>query len=179
MSIIESQEYSEEALNKIVKDLVRPNGAVLASVKTWAVNHNVKTIGSPFEADWQLAYMFNNKSIDYVLSNDGDIVAYGASVMKNLNIATGTTDVFEWSHLKEMMLAEFEDKWREVKDVNLQILHICSFCALLGNDYLEAPANFGEKSVITMFRESWFSAETRRDLLVALETGGVKCAKGY
>ena len=50
-------ERSEEALIKIVNDIVLPNGATMAYVKTWANNHNVRCMGSPFEADWQLAHV--------------------------------------------------------------------------------------------------------------------------
>ena len=41
MTFIEAHNYSEEALIKIVNDIVWPNGATLAYVKTWANNHNV------------------------------------------------------------------------------------------------------------------------------------------
>ncbi len=34
---IEGISYSEEALNKILKEIVRPNGAVVASVRRWAL----------------------------------------------------------------------------------------------------------------------------------------------
>ncbi len=65
--------------------------------------------------------------------------------MKNIDIQSGTVEIFEWSHITEIKLAEFEDQWKEVRDKDLQILHICSFCALLGNDHLETPHNFDFK----------------------------------
>ena len=175
---IGANKYSEDALDKILKDLVRPNGPVLASVKCWADKHNVKCIGSPFEADWQLAHLFQKKAIDYVLSSDGDIIVYGATIIKNVDFKKGTVEVFNWAHIIEFMLDQFGESWSAIKNTDVQIFHVYSFCALLGCDYLDAPTNFGPKTVISKFKECWFgevSARTR--LLDDLETGGVKCNK--
>ena len=108
-AFIEASNYSEEELNKLLKEIVRPNGAVLASIKNWAVKHNINCIGSPFEADWQLAYLYHAKEIDYVLSYDGDIVVYGATIIKNIDFKKGTVEVYSWSNVCELMIAEFGD----------------------------------------------------------------------
>jgi exonuclease-1 len=40
---------------------------------------NIKFIVAPFEADSQLAYMYHSKQIDYIMSEDSDLVAYGCN----------------------------------------------------------------------------------------------------
>ena len=114
-----------------------------------------------------------------MLSSDGDIIVYGATIIKNIDMKKGTVEVFNWNSITELMLAEFGADWAAVKDTDLQILHIYSFCALLGCDYLDAPTNFGSKTVVSKFKQHWFrDARSRNSLLTALEAGGMKCVKG-
>ena len=52
-------------------------------------------IVAPYEADSQLAYMFHNKEIDFVLSEDSDMVAYNCTkIIKTLR-KFGDCDYFE------------------------------------------------------------------------------------
>ena len=46
-------------------------------------------VGSPFEADHQLALLSNQGIIDYVHTNDSDLIVLGADVVLNLNKKNG------------------------------------------------------------------------------------------
>lgn len=38
---------------------------------------NVKFVVSPYESDAQLAHLYNQKMIDFVITEDSDLLAYG------------------------------------------------------------------------------------------------------
>ena len=95
--------YSENSLNKILKNLVAPSPAVFAAVREWALKCNITCYSAPFEADWQLGYLFNEKIIDFALSKDGDILVHGVTVMKELNISKGEALLYKFSDLQGMM----------------------------------------------------------------------------
>ena len=69
---------------------------------------------------------------DFVLSSDGDLVLYGASLIKSIDFSKGKVEVYSWKHVLDLMQSLFINLWDDVKDADLQILHICSFAIFLG-----------------------------------------------
>ncbi len=53
---------------------------------------------APYEADSQLAYMFHSKKVDYIISEDSDMMVYDCfRVIKGLK-NSGKCDVLEYKH---------------------------------------------------------------------------------
>ena len=55
---------------------------------------------APYEADSQLAYMFQNKQIDIVFSEDSDLVAFGVTEIARQLKMNETIKYFSFSNLK-------------------------------------------------------------------------------
>ena len=56
---------------------------IKSSLKT-KFKEQIIFIGSPFEADHQLASLFNQEIIDYVFTNDSDLSVLGTDVILNM-----------------------------------------------------------------------------------------------
>ena len=106
---------------------------VISSLKK-SFGDKVVMIGSPFEADHQLATLFHLNIIDYVYSNDSDLSCCGADLITNLKL-NGKCWYMPFNKLiTERLPTLFKTT---VKPWNHAILsYVCSY---LGNDYLEKP----------------------------------------
>ena len=52
--------------------------------------HNIQFIVAPYEADVQLAYLWETKKVDFVITEDSDLLAYGVgSVFYKYDMSTG------------------------------------------------------------------------------------------
>ena len=52
--------------------------------------HNIQFVVAPYEADIQLAYMWEQKQIDFVITEDSDLIAHGVgSCFYKYDMGTG------------------------------------------------------------------------------------------
>lgn len=70
------EKYSKELSNTVVYFFI-----------DFLRQQNYKYIIAPYESDPQLYYLYQSKQIDYIYSEDSDIVAYGTKhVIRNLKL---------------------------------------------------------------------------------------------
>jgi 5'-3' exonuclease len=92
---------------------------------------------APYEADAQLAYLARTGKVQYVFSEDADLIAYGCPrVLLKVNWATGEADLFEQSSLTEATAASrsapLPKLLRKWSDTGAEMLE--AYCVLQGND---------------------------------------------
>ena len=86
---------------------------------------------APYEADPQLAYLSRKGLIDFVLTEDSDLLVFGAkNILSKFNIEKQSNECELIVHDDIFKINKFcgwsEEKW-------------ISFCILLGCDYVDKP----------------------------------------
>jgi exonuclease-1 len=95
---------------------------------------------APYEADAQLAFLSLNKSIDFVISEDSDLLTYGCQrVLYKLDAKTGRGI--------EISLSDVFNKFPILTGDNFQL-----FCILCGCDYLPALPKMNPKKSYTFIQ---------------------------
>ena len=107
----------------------------------------VQYIVAPYEADSQLAYLFQAKKIDFVLTEDSDLLAFGV-----------TKVFFKMNHQGQGVEIDLENlnqcsnfKMKEGADFNMDML--LKVCILNGCDYLESVKGVGFKTALKLVKE--------------------------
>ena len=141
---IKRREYEKEAENLLKINNIY--GAIYKKIEAFDVtpefayefmkilkNHNVEYYVSPYEADAQLAYLSNINYIDFIITEDSDLLAYGCKcvlfklgTLKNEPIDVG--EEILWDNIKNS---------KEIKFKNFSKDKFLSFCILCGCDYLK------------------------------------------
>ena len=100
--------------------------------------YNIEYYVAPYEADAQLAYLSYINYVDFIITEDSDLVAYGCKCvlyklgsLKNEPLDVGEEILYEnVKHCKEIRFKNFtEDKF-------------LNFCILVGCDYLKISSKF-------------------------------------
>ncbi|XP_077864746.1 uncharacterized protein LOC144350428, partial [Saccoglossus kowalevskii] len=101
-------------------------------------NHNVDYIVAPYEADAQMAYLCMSRKVEGVITEDSDVLVYGASkVFTKTDIDSNTAFLIEASKLDQCFNV---DNWTFLKFIYI--------CILAGCDYLESIPSIGIKRAI-------------------------------
>lgn len=99
---------------------------------------NVKYIVAPYEADAQLAYLGRNNQVDYVITEDSDLLAYGCPRV-----------IFKLDKMEkgQGMLVELDKlgKCKELSFKNWKLTEFRTLCILCGCDYLDNIPGVGLK----------------------------------
>ena len=113
---------------------IRPDmiSTIITSLRE-AFKDKVFFIGAPFEADHQLGYLFKQHIIDYVFTVDGDIMAFGADVIKSLD-SKGNCKLVEFEAILKDVPKALNIQATISKMTLLQLHHLACF---LGNDYID------------------------------------------
>ena len=141
---IKRKEYEKEA-----EELLNMNniyGAILKKVEAFDVTpefayefmkilkaYSVEYYVAPYEADAQLAYLSHINYIDFIITEDSDLLAYGCKcvLFKLGNLKDEPNDVGEeilWENIKNC---------KEIRFKNFNKDKFLSFCILCGCDYLK------------------------------------------
>ena len=104
------------------------------------IAENVPYIIAPYEADAEIAYLSRANLVDFVITEDSDLIAYGCSNilfkldMKGMGMQFNRNDLFSES----LGLNEFSEEM------------ILAFCILLKCDYLNNPKGWGWKRIFPL-----------------------------
>ena len=141
---IKRKEYEKEAENMLKMNNIY--GAIYKKIEAFDVtpefayefmkilkNYNIEYYVAPYEADAQLAYLSNINYIDFIITEDSDLLAYGCKcvLFKLGNLKNEPIDVGEeilWENIKNS---------KEIKFKNFSKDKFLSFCILCGCDYLK------------------------------------------
>ena len=108
---------------------------------------NVEFIVAPYEADSQLAYMYHTKEIDYILSEDSDLVAYGCTKIIRCLKKDGSCKMLNWDKKPPKSNASLRS-FMELSEENRT-----KCCILAGCDYLSNIKGLGFGSIVKIFEE--------------------------
>lgn len=114
---------------ELMKRCVSVTPEILHSVLRLLRAHNIEFIVSPYEADAQLYFLQRTKYVDYILTEDSDLIVYGA---------TNILYKFDGSHVEEYD----SSKLHLCKDKYFQE-NIMEICILSGCDYLDSIKGVG------------------------------------
>ena len=142
--LLKRQEYERESEN-----LLRMNniyGAINKKIESFDVtpefayyfmkilnNYNIEYFVAPYEADAQLAYLSYINYVDFIITEDSDLVAYGCKcVLYKLGfLKDNPPDVGE-----EILYENIKDS-KELKFRNFSQDKFLNFCILMGCDYIK------------------------------------------
>jgi len=140
---------TEELLNKqkeiklkkgnVMKQTVSINKDIIKDCKEILDLFNVKYIEASEEADTQLAYMTKNNLVDYVISEDMDLLTFGC-----------TNLIRNYSGKKDIKLIKLEDILEETELNQEQFVELC---ILLGCDYLDTIPGIGFNKAYTLLKK--------------------------
>ena len=141
---IKRKEYEKEAENML--NMYNTYGAIRKKIEAFDVTpefayefmkilqaYNVEYYVAPYEADAQLAYLSKINYVDFIITEDSDLVAYGCKcvLFKLGSLKDQPIDVGEeilWENIKNC---------KEIKFKNFSKDKFLSFCILCGCDYLK------------------------------------------
>ena len=98
-------------------------------------NYSIEYYVAPYEADAQLAYLSYINYVDFIITEDSDLVAYGS---KCVLYKLGTLKD-ESPDVGEEILYENVKDCKEIKFKNFSEDKFLNFCILVGCDYLKIP----------------------------------------
>ena len=141
---IKRKEYEKEAENML--NMYNTYGAIRKKIEAFDVtpefayefmkilqNYNVEYYVAPYEADAQLAYLSHINYVDFIITEDSDLLAYGCNcvLFKLGSLKDQPNDMGEeilWENIKNC---------KEIKFKNFSKDKFLSFCILCGCDYLK------------------------------------------
>eukprot|EP01084_Bolivina_argentea_P207416 353884_1 len=142
---------------KYAKQAVRITSDMVTKFIKLCIKNDIKYVCAPYEADAQLAYLYKTGSIDFVISEDSDLLVYGVKQVLykfNLNgygdfidMNKITTYVIESKDSGQSDLCAFLKQYPEHK--NLVYISVLSGC-----DYLDNLPGIGLKTAIKLFTEN-------------------------
>lgn len=108
------------------------------------IAHNISYIVAPYEADAELAYLSRMNLVDFVITIDSDLIAFGCSkILFDLNNQGAG---FEFSR-KDLFLSESLSFTQFTEEMAL------CFFILLGCDYLKNPKQWGWKRLFPIIEK--------------------------
>eukprot|EP00835_Amoeboradix_gromovi_P001027 NODE_40_length_29852_cov_0.370215.p6 type:complete len:422 gc:universal NODE_40_length_29852_cov_0.370215:26132-27397(+) len=127
-----------DTARKNMQSAVKVNSLHVLAVQKELKIHGIKFIVAPFEADAQLSYLCINKYVDYVITEDSDLLVYGCPkiIYKLDKIQQGQGILVELKDLGNVKEMNFKNWTRN---------EFRTFCILCGCDYLDNIKNIGPK----------------------------------
>ena len=107
------------------------------------LSRNIRYIVAPYEADAELAYLSRNHLIDFVITEDSDLLPLGCERvvfkldMEGIGDEVCREDIF----CSDSLFADFTEPM------------FLSICILAGCDYLKNPPGYGLKQLAPLVRE--------------------------
>jgi len=135
---------------------VRTTKEMLKGFIDLCVENAVKFVCSPYEADAQLGYMYKHNQIDFVISEDSDLILYGVrEVFYKLDVNGGGNG--HYLNLDEIRnYRPPRDVKKSAKSMDLclflkrypDLLEMIHVCVLSGCDYLNSLPGIGLKTAV-------------------------------
>lgn len=137
----------QEESTKIFKRTLKIKPIMVNSLIEILRKMNINFIVSPYEADAQLAFLYQTHQIDFAITEDADLIPFGvkhigykidqAGSINYLDL-TDTPSISELTPIAQFIL-------------NVNRLKLVQFCVLLGCDYLESPKGLGMHNCYNYF----------------------------
>jgi flap endonuclease-1 len=137
--LLDKQKELKIKKGNIMKQTVSINKDIINDCKEILDLFNVKYIEASEEADTQLAYMTKNNLIDYVISEDMDLLTFGCTKL-----------IRNYSGKKDIKLIKLEDILDETELKQEQFVELC---ILLGCDYLDTIPGIGFNKAYTLIKK--------------------------
>jgi len=107
-------------------------------------------VDSPSEADAQLGYLYKNGIIDYVITEDSDIIIYGANkIIRNFKSSALTCDLLNMDIFYEK--------------TNITQKNLAQIAIILGCDYYPGIKGVGQKRIIKMIEDNNINIDNECD----------------
>jgi len=143
---IKRKEYLKESENMLKMNNIY--GAIFKKIESFDVTpefayefmkilkqYKIEYYVAPYEADAQLAYLSYINYVDFIITEDSDLIAYGCNcVLFKLGSLKN-----ELSDVGEEILYENLKKSKEIRLKNFSKDKFLNFCILCGCDYLKIP----------------------------------------
>lgn len=136
--IMELLTYNVGRAKELMKQCVSINEEMLSEIISMLKREKIEYIISPYESDAQLTYLQKTGYVDYVMTEDSDLIVFGCDKM--LYKFDGTT-VHEFNRSKLIKHDDFLNKY--IKEI----------CILSGCDYLPSVKGIGLISAIKLIKK--------------------------
>ncbi|CAD5215080.1 unnamed protein product [Bursaphelenchus okinawaensis] len=123
----------EEAYKVFRQGIGVPKEIQDEAIRHFKEHNNVKVIISPHESDAQLAFMIQNDIVDLVVTEDSDLIVFGASKILFKLKENGTGTLFEQEKLPRCMCLSLSK--------NFKMETFRRMCIMSGCDYLPSGLN--------------------------------------
>ena len=139
------QEKDLQNALKFAKRAIFLNESEIENAKTMLKLSGIPLYESPIEADPLLCFLERSKQVDFVISSDSDLLAYGiGGILRREAIASkdAKSDTFEFSSLAKVL-----------ENLEFDLDQFTDFCILLGTDFNLAAWRLGPVTAFKMMKE--------------------------
>ncbi|MAG53011.1 MAG: flap endonuclease-1 [Nanoarchaeota archaeon] len=145
------EEDDVEAMGKYSKQTVRMSSEIVNESKELLKAMGLPVIQAPSEADAQMAFMAEQKKVDYVASSDADILLYGApKVITNLTLSQrrklpGGATVKTTPEVVELS--------KVLNELGIDRDKLIALSILVGTDYNKGVFRVGPKTALKLVKQ--------------------------
>lgn len=138
----EAVRYFQRAVS-LTPDMVRSFIAVLKEAQ-------VEFVVAPYEADAQISYLYRNGLVDFCISEDSDLLAFGCERVFFKMDRTGNGRAVDLVAIKQQTLTSLEPKDKKCLNhlKSFSALQFLQVCILAGCDYLPSAPGIGLKTAV-------------------------------
>lgn len=115
---------------------------------------NVQFVVAPYEADAQLAYLYQKKKIDFVITEDSDLLAFGVQKVLFKMDLTGSGIEVDMSHLEQCDSFRISPSRKCSQATVFSQEMFLKTCILNGCDYIESVKGVGFKKALKLMKEN-------------------------
>lgn len=124
---------------EMMQRCVQITGDIMAGVVELLKKENIEFVISPYESDAQLTYLQRIGYIDYILTEDSDLILYGS---------TNILYKYDLSYVHEYQKEKLQNAWSSFFAEN-----IVDICILSGCDYLDGLDGVGIKTACRLLEK--------------------------
>lgn len=131
----------EQDINKLEKKCVQFSKEIVKNLIDFFEMCGIPVIQENYESDWILAQLSKNKLVDYVLSEDSDLLVFGAEkIMKNFCILEESFNIYE--------------RQKILDSLHIEQTEFIDLCILAGCDYAPKIKNINTVKALELISEN-------------------------
>jgi len=140
---------------------VRITKAMVSAFINQCIELKVEFVCAPYEADAQLAYMYKQKQIDFVISEDSDLLLFGVEkAFYKFDVNTGSGHFVDLEQLNSYRSPSNANSRQKEMDLCLYLKKsqdrhqdLITCCNLAGSDYIDSLPGIGIKTAVKYCNE--------------------------